>query len=765
MADRNHQFNRPDVGIKRTIFSFLFITVLHFWVFPLAASAGSGWGPPLPVSIRKPIVRIGIHTDGKAARLESAGGMRIQNAVGGKRIWKEIHQGLVMVVAEPSEGTEINDSRYVVQVASFSEEENAESFARELQAAIGLETTVKFHAPAQVFRVRVGSFSTPEDAFGATEILRTRGYEELWVAEEPVELKGAARIRLVDERYNGHLVEADSVFVISDQPSAPLRVNGVAYRGILKIHIDPYGRLQVVNIVHIEDYLRGVVPAEMGPSVYPAIEALKAQAIAARTYIIRNLGQFRDRGYDICDTPHCQVYKGIDGEHPLTNKAISQTSGVILESSGKPINALYTSTCGGHTENVESVFLLTEAPYLRGVLCYPERIDVTRLEVEEPQPVILLEDGFLGNVEIARMRVLGIFTEFVIDPEYLAQPATPEEIRNWLVRVLERIGKPADNWNGSMPALASLRDLVLVLVEKLEWQERIRLAFTRRDFPQLLAYGDLTLLDLEEKRRFAYFLYRRILRPFADSTLRPDHHPSRGLVLRILHEVVSGYEAISFQEGKFLGRKGDSFRLGKILNSKGFSISKEAYLFRQVDGRSLPTREIVLYPGDSVQYHLQDGVVDFLELRNPGRGLSDDRSSPLSRWEVRYTREELEQKLRDRFSFGRLKDLEVVDKGVSGRVTELLVKGSKRDFRIRGFRIRTALGVRETLFVIDRQYALDGTVEAFLFSGRGWGHGVGLCQVGAYGMALRGESTEKILHHYYRGVKIRKGYGSGFSGS
>ena len=90
-----------------------------------------------------------------------------------------------------------------------------------------------------------------------------------------------------------------------------------------------------------------------------------------------------------------------------------------------------------------------------------------------------------------------------------------------------------------------------------------------------------------------------------------------------------------------------------------------------------------------MQYHLQDGVVDFLELRNPGRGLSDDRSSPLSRWEVRYTREKLEQKLRDRFSLGRLKDLEVVDKGVSGRVTELLVKGSKRDFRIRGFRIRT----------------------------------------------------------------------------
>jgi stage II sporulation protein D len=96
-------------------------------------------------------------------------------------------------------------------------------------------------------------------------------------------------------------------------------------------------------------------------------------------------------------------------------------------------------------------------------------------------------------------------------------------------------------------------------------------------------------------------------------------------------------------------------------------------------------------------------------------------------------------------------------------VTEILIRGSRGDFRMRGFRIRSALKIRETLFVVDRQFGLDGSVQDFIFTGRGWGHGVGLCQVGAYGMALRNERYDRILHHYYTGVKIRKNYGSAFS--
>ena len=111
------------------------------------------------------------------------------------------------------------------------------------------------------------------------------------------------------------------------------------------------------------------MPRELGPGAYPELEALKAQAIAARSYTLRNLGEFADEGYDLCGTPRCQVYGGMDDEHPLSDRAIRETAGEILAYAGQPIDALYSATCGGHTENVEVIFPLKRAPYLRGVPC------------------------------------------------------------------------------------------------------------------------------------------------------------------------------------------------------------------------------------------------------------------------------------------------------------------------------------------------------------------------------------------------------------
>jgi stage II sporulation protein D len=95
-------------------------------------------------------------------------------------------------------------------------------------------------------------------------------------------------------------------------------------------------------------------------------------------------------------------------------------------------------------------------------------------------------------------------------------------------------------------------------------------------------------------------------------------------------------------------------------------------------------------------------------------------------------------------------------RGATGRILDLTVEGSPGRFTFRGFNIERLLGHRETLFLVDRQYEADGSIGTFVFSGKGWGHGVGLCQIGAYGMALRGKSYEEILHHYYTGVTLEK---------
>ena len=123
--------------------------------------------------------------------------------------------------------------------------------------------------------------------------------------------------------------------------------------------------MTVVNVVPLEDYLLGVVPAELS---LPQIEAQKAQAVAARTYAVANINGFAKQGFDMLPTVCSQVYKGVSAETGMGTQAVMETSGIVATYNGKPINALYTSTCGGRTENSENIFEFNE-PYLRGVEC------------------------------------------------------------------------------------------------------------------------------------------------------------------------------------------------------------------------------------------------------------------------------------------------------------------------------------------------------------------------------------------------------------
>jgi peptidoglycan hydrolase-like amidase len=134
-------------------------------------------------------------------------------------------------------------------------------------------------------------------------------------------------------------------------PTSRVQVNDRSYRGILEIFGNARNTFTVVNELPLEEYLLGVVPNELSPSTFGQLEALKAQAVAARTYIVKNMGQYRADGYDICDTDACQVYFGAGTEDPLSTRAVNETRGIVATYAGQPINALYSSTCGGRTES------------------------------------------------------------------------------------------------------------------------------------------------------------------------------------------------------------------------------------------------------------------------------------------------------------------------------------------------------------------------------------------------------------------------------
>ncbi|NLW56664.1 MAG: SpoIID/LytB domain-containing protein [Firmicutes bacterium] len=136
-----------------------------------------------------------------------------------------------------------------------------------------------------------------------------------------------------------------------------------AYRG--EIHFLPFANgFTVVNQLTIEEYLYSVVPSEM-PSSWPAA-ALEAQAIAARTYALSHLGNYRQRGFDLLSSVASQAYNGVKNETPSVREAVNATKGQILTYEGKPISAYYSANSGGYTDLPPATWNFSP-PYLQAV--------------------------------------------------------------------------------------------------------------------------------------------------------------------------------------------------------------------------------------------------------------------------------------------------------------------------------------------------------------------------------------------------------------
>jgi stage II sporulation protein D len=160
---------------------------------------------------------------------------------------------------------------------------------------------------------------------------------------------------------------ADSFRVQPLSSAALMIVDRKRYRGGLKIFRSPNGRINVVNVLDVEDYLRGVLPHEIGRLSDQTIEAGKAQAIAARTYALSYIGRRADEGFDVYDTVEDQLYGGVGDEGALTDRCVRETGGMVGLYQGRFMRANYFSTCGGVTANIEDVWPEPPLPWLRSV--------------------------------------------------------------------------------------------------------------------------------------------------------------------------------------------------------------------------------------------------------------------------------------------------------------------------------------------------------------------------------------------------------------
>jgi SpoIID/LytB domain protein len=302
------------------------------------------------------------------------------------------------------------------------------------------------------------------------------------------------------------------------------------YRGA--IELDPRAEgLAVVNLLSVEEYLYSVLPSEM-PSLWPQA-CLRAQAVAARSYTLANLGRYAARGFDLLGSVTSAAYRGLSAETPAVREAVDATRGLVLTEGGKPLSAFYSSNCGGHTDTTLVAW------------GFPSALPAVPDPLQEPRP----------------------------------SPLDPDGLARWL-----------------------------------------------------------------SDRPAAYCAH-------------PDYS------------------------------------------------ARSAY-----------------------------------------------------RWKLWVSRQEIERRLANP-ELGSVLAIVAGGRGLSGRAAEARILGTAGELTVRRDALRWALGgLRSNLFVVEPKLGSDGLPEYFLFTGAGWGHGVGLCQSGAAGMAAAGFSAEEILAHYYGGAPLQRVY-------
>ena len=466
---------------------------------------------------------------------------------------------------------------------------------------------------------------------------------------------------------------------------ALLEVDTRAYHGALEVFGNIRRTLNLVNELPLEEYLRGVVPNELSPVTFAQIEALKAQAVAARTYIQRNLGQFKDEGYDVCATDACQVYFGARTEDPLATQAVTDTRGVIATYDGKPINALYSSTCGGRTEDAQNIFQ-EKVPYLVSTLC----------EYKHPKPLPFASSRSTANWKAAVLAVARVAT-FADAARFMGLP---------------------DRGEPSSPEPAALA------------------TFVRQTFYP----GVATVSDLS-------FLNDQGILPVT-GTLPADE---------LLFRLIDRKGAFEWQQGVLTGWDGQKLKL--IVNSqpKEFTLGPDALIYQRIGDERLPMKDGAWIGGELIDFRAEGDTIPMLVYRINFANPAADRYSRLAVWQVHKTKAELDAAFRS-LAIGEFTDMRVVERGPSERPINTEVIGSAGRRTVPALRLRTLLGLRDSLFTYDIERNAAGTVLGMMLFGRGWGHGVGMCQVGAYGMALDGATYEEILKKYYKGIELRKLY-------
>jgi stage II sporulation protein D len=755
------------------------------WQAPTAATISAANKLDPNDSRNEPTIRVALATDARSASISTTG--HLTNATDVANTMVALDVAKVRVEARLlSPLPPAAEESFRLSLAALSSRVEAEQKAREVKEATNEDSQVTLDNGTKTWGLLIGDhYSQPE-----AEELRARLLDAAIdttivpllppganVAKSSAVITPASRsnVRLTSSRAIGpsrevvafaagssRLFSSSAPLMFgSDDEKAPVRFNDKPYRGRIEVFANTRGALTVVNVIGLEDYVKGVVPNELSAGGYPLIEAHKAQAIAARTYALRNRGQFMSQGYDLLPTTLSQVYRGLTSENALSSRAVDETRGLVATYNGEPINALYTSTCGGRTEDAANIFN-DAVPYLKARECAAEgRAALAPFIVKTSREPAELKTQ--QNVALARDVALLAIQNFTslrarVSDSWLDAEAPVSDVRSWLASVARLAHQTAPVVTEEVnrpPAFAT------ALSTAVYGESRANTLLNDADVEYFLAVRDAGEIPPANRADVAQMIRDGYLSILPDATLRPREPLSRGRALHSIARMLEARTLLQLQKGISRPTAEDSLVLrstkGKDLPVR---VGADAFLFRQIGENLYPVSTIALVGGEPVSFHVNAaGEVDYLEVRPAANGAAADRFSPFTNWTTDLTPGQAQARLgRYASGIGSLVDMRVIARGNSRRATDLELIGTQGTAHVRGGRIRSALGLREQLFVIEHRYDDDGRILGFTFLGRGWGHGVGMCQVGAYGLARQGFTYEQILKAYYTGIELTRMY-------
>ena len=626
--------------------------------------------------------------------------------------------------------------RYAVQVSSVSDERSAMALAEKIRTEQNLRVDAIFDPGGGAYRILAGDFARSEDATPTRAQLTERGYgRDMLVVRRPSDEKFENRFVIEDDEGDRHTI-AGQVVQIFPASAETITIDKKPYRTAARLFINTRGLINVINELNMEDYLRGVVPAEMGPSIYDEVEALKAQAVAARTYAFRNLEQYGAEGYDICPGPACQAYNGFAAEHELSTRAVTETRGLIVTYGGEPVETLYTSTCGGMTSDVGTMFPGRTDPHLKAVRC---------VELEMTSIAGRADSGLLTEQQLhARL--------------FAALAGLPETGESWAARDVANATAAAMRLAGAAvpagrPASSRRGDVLAYLDTALGLAAKARTLIMPEDrryfFPQTEGVDRVPYLA-------ASFLIKYGLNPtqFIDRVSLSQPMPREELYA-LLGAWVREHTVIQDAEGKILTLDGRRVTLKQKGETSSHTLPANIPIFRRLGDRMQEYKNVPVMIGDRMTVMLAPDKrpIAAVVIANYD-GAAFDRTSNFSSWTRSYRAADLVPMMNRRNPIQQLVDIRPLEIDQSNRIKTLEVTAEGgRTFVLAGLPVRWSLNVPDNLFVYEKTKDPDG-MDRYTFYGKGWGHGTGFCQVGSYGMAFRGWTFDQILKHYYTGVEI-----------